>query len=91
MYAGGGLNYLGLIPGRGQDEVGIAADHAVINDNLVDAGGWDNFESVIEITYKARITHCVSIQPDLQYVIHPSASANIKDAFVAGLRFETAL
>lgn len=91
MYVGGGFNYRGLIPGRDEDEFGIAVAHAVINNDLVDAGGRNDHETTIETTYKAQITENISMQPDLQYVINPGAVTDIEDAFVAGLRFEMAL
>jgi len=91
MYIGGGLNYRGLIPGRDQDEIGLAFAQARINDDLVDAGGRKDHETSIELTYKAQITEHISIQPDFQYVIDPGAVSNVDDAFVVGARFEMAL
>lgn len=88
LYAGGGLNYRGLIPGRDQDEVGLAFAQARINDNLVDAGGRNDYETTIEATYKAQITENISLQPDLQYVINPGAISGVEDVFVVGIRFE---
>ena len=88
-YVGGGLTYLGFIPNRDQDEIGIALAHALITDDLVDAGGWEDFETTIEATYKAQITQFLSIQPDIQFVFNPGALEDMKDAFVAGARVET--
>lgn len=90
-YVGGGLNYRGLIPGRDQDDMGIAVAHARINDDLVDAGGRDDHETTIEATYKAQITEHISLQPDLQYVINPGAVTDVEDAFVVGVRVEIIL
>lgn len=91
VYVGGGLNYHGLIPGRNQDEIGLAFAQARINDDLVDAGGRKDHETSIEFTYRAQITEHIIIQPGLQYVIDPGAVSNVDDAFVVGMRFEMAL
>ena len=55
-----------------------------------------NYEAAIELTYRWEITDNWSIQPDLQYIIHPGANiANpaspasgsaIPNALVLGLR-----
>ncbi len=91
MYIGGGLNYRGLIPRRNRDDIGIAVAHTKINGDLIDAGGRDDFETTIEATYRAQVTENISLQPDFQYVMNPSALEGVPDAFVAGMRFEMAL
>ncbi len=50
-------------------------------------------ETIIELTYKAvfttrsATTPQLSVQPDLQWILHPGGSPAIRDAFVAGIRF----
>ncbi len=92
-YVGAGIHYRGLIPGRDQDEAGIAVAHAIVNEDLVNAssGGRDDFETAIEATYKAQITDEINIQPDIQYVVNPGAATNVEDAWVFGMRFKMAL
>jgi len=91
MYVGGGLNYKGLIPGRDHDEAGVAVAHAIINDDIVDAGGRNDYETTIEATYSVQITDQLRIQPDVQYIINPGAVSGVKDALVAGVRVEVSL
>ena len=44
--------------------------------------GIQTYEGIIEIDYGARITPWLALRPNLQYVIHPGATAN---ALIAGL------
>ncbi len=91
IYVGGGFNYRGLVPGRDEDEAGIAVAHAVINKDVVDAGGRDDFETTIEATYNIQINDKVRIQPDIQYIFNPGAVKGFEDAIVAGVRVELSL
>lgn len=43
-------------------------------------------ETILEATYSDEVIEGVSLQPDVQYVIHPSADPSIADALVVGLR-----
>jgi porin len=43
-------------------------------------------ETTLEITYRDEIVKGVSVQPDVQYVINPSADPTIDNALVLGLR-----
>jgi porin len=45
-------------------------------------------ETIIEATYKDEILPGLSLQPDVQYVVHPSADPTIKNALVLGLRVQ---
>lgn len=88
FYVGGGLNYKGLIPGRDQDETGLAVAYASINDQLVQAGGRDHAETVLEMTYRSYVAPWLVVQPDVQYVVNPGATDGVKNALVTFLRFE---
>lgn len=84
-YIGGGLHYLGLIPRRDDDEIGIAVAHAGISDDL--CPGMDAAETTWEFTYKAQITPWFTLQPDLQIIKNPGAVPANRDATVGTLRF----
>jgi len=43
-------------------------------------------EIAVEMTYYADITPWWSIQPDIQYIIHPGGSSELPNAFMIGLR-----
>jgi porin len=48
-------------------------------------------ETVLELTYRAQILSAVSLQPDLQYVIHPGTDSLLENALVFTLRVEATL
>jgi len=43
-------------------------------------------EAVIELNYKIAMRRWFSISPDLQYVIRPSGSSAVGNAFVLGVQ-----
>lgn len=47
-------------------------------------------ETILEMTYRDEIIAGVSVQPDVQYVINPSADSTIDNALVLGIRFTLA-
>jgi len=91
FYLGGGLNYLGLIPARDEDEFGIAVGYASTSDDIVDAKGRDDAETTLELTYRIQVNENIAIQPDVQFVFNPGADPSLKDALIAGVRFELSL
>jgi porin len=82
FYADCGLLYKGLVRGRPDDKVGIAALYARLGNNArgldADIGLFGNVfnpvrtsEMVIEMTYQAQLAKWWTLQPDLQYIIQP--------------------
>ncbi len=45
-------------------------------------------ETIVEATYKDEIVPGLSLQPDVQYVVHPSADPAIRNALILGLRVQ---
>lgn len=90
-YVGGGVVYSGPIPGRHKDRLGLSVAAARIGDNLrsaanlagIEASGW---EVAYELTYRARVTRWLFIQPDVQYVTNPGGNPDVDDALVVGAR-----
>jgi len=78
-YFGGGVVMTAPIRTRNQDEMGFGVAAARKH-----GGG----ETTFECTYLTPINAHFAVQPDLQYVVHPSADRNRKNALVAMLRFE---
>jgi porin len=79
-----GMNWNGPIPGRSQDQAGIAVTYAGIGsyarqssrDVVFYSGFGTPFaqgEPIIEATYSASLTPWFKLQPDLQYVINTGA------------------
>ncbi len=58
--------------------------------NPVDSPRLDGSETIFELTYSDEIIKGISVQPDIQYVLNPSADSTIDDALVLGLRFRIA-
>ena len=105
-YADAGLNYKGLLEGRDADILGLAVGFAKVShdaialdrDNNAANGVLNpvrNFESVIELNYQAVISPWWTLQPDIQYIIHPGGNAaspnsvtskSMGDALVIGMR-----
>lgn len=93
QYVGAGLNYTGLLPGRNQDQAGIALAYARTSSGLRDAaalagervaGG----ELNLELTYRFAVNDWLLLQPDVQYVVNPGFDPDARGALALGLRFE---
>jgi porin len=87
FYIDGGLTYKGLIPSRDNDVLGVAIGYGHLTDDPQDNPGRSNpgYEIILETTYEIELASWLSLQPDLQYVIHPSGT-NIPNALVLGAR-----
>ena len=87
FYIDGGLTYKGVIPSRDNDVLGVAVAYGHLSDNAQDNEGRSSpgYEIVLETTYQIELATWLSLQPDLQYVIHPSGT-NIPNALVLGAR-----
>jgi porin len=85
-----GLNYTGIIPGRDNDQLAIGLTYAHNSKNYIKVNKYNltYAETVIEIVYRFQITPWFAIKPDLQYVINPGTSKQIKNALVFGFRTE---
>jgi porin len=63
-FVGAGVNVYGLVREDGADVLGLGFAHAGIQSS--------RSETAIELTYQTPVTEIVTIQPDLQYIIHPA-------------------
>jgi porin len=106
LYADAGVNVTGLVPGRPNDVFGAAAAYAHISPDYsaLDqaqnalagvAGPVRDYEAVLELTYQYQVIPGFTIQPDLQYVLHPAAGGanpfiatpqSVPNALVLGVR-----
>jgi porin len=86
-----GITVRGLIPGRPQDVLGLGVITARISRDFAqsqpDRALWGH-ETVVELTYKIAIAPWWSLQPDVQYVVHPGGSTATPNAVVVGLRLD---
>lgn len=90
MHLAWGITYTGLFPGRDEDDIGFAVTRASLSDKQKDAQGLESGETTLETTYRFVVNPQVSLQPDIQYVMDPSADPAIKNATVFSLRCEIA-
>jgi porin len=91
LFADGGLVYTGLIPGRKADRIGIAFAYGQVSSGYRSLADQQDipgasFEAVSELTYSIQLTPSVTLQPDLQYVLHPGGTQQYRNALVAGFR-----
>jgi porin len=92
-YTGGGLDLAGAIPGRADDEIGIALAMARNGNPYIEqqermgqpAG---RAETAVELAYLAQVTSWLHVQPDVQYVFRPNTDPRVRDALVTLLRVE---
>jgi hypothetical protein len=86
-----GVNFTGPIPGRPDDVVGLGVIYARISRDFANAQPdralWGH-ETVVELTYKIAIARWWSLQPDVQYIVHPGGSTATPNAVVVGLRID---
>lgn len=89
-YIGAGLVYTGLLKTRAQDEAGVSINHAIVVRPGVPDGPLAA-ETAVEVTYRYLATDWLAVQPDAQYIIHPSGDRTIGNALVVGVRFSLTL
>ena len=90
-YLGAGLVKAAPLPGRKDDQAGIAIARAGIGGPARRVMNLPDAETTLEATYSFAANSFLSIQPDLQYVIHPGSAPDLKNAVVIGLRVALAL
>ncbi len=92
----GGIVFAGFIPNRPQDRFGASVVYSRFSDSVrafdqdkINISGVPgpirDYEANLELSYVARIIPGWTLQPDFQYVWHPSGQAG-RDAKVLGVR-----
>lgn len=78
-FAGAGVNLYGLMHEDGSDVLGLACAHAGL-DTRED-------ETAIELTYQLPLSGAVTLQPDIQYILHPEGTeARLPDSVTGTVR-----
>lgn len=104
-YIDGGVGFKGLIPGRANDTLTFGVAHSRISGDAValdrDTLALNgppypirNAETVFELSYIAQLAPWWTLQPDIQYIIHPGGNlpnptnpaSPVGNAFVVGVR-----
>lgn len=92
----GGIVFGGFVPGRPDDRFGASVVYSRFSDSVRGfdqdqinisgvPGNVRDFEANFELSYVAQIVPGWTLQPDLQYIRHPSGQAG-RDARVVGVR-----
>lgn len=92
-----GLNYLGLFKGRELDELGLgislsrASSHELRAQAQEKGDATQRQETVFELTYRAQFNSWLSVQPDLQWIVHPGLDPSLRNAWVGAARLSVSL
>lgn len=73
-YASGGLHYIGPIPKRDKDIIGLAAASGTFAPRLGDVTSQVGDETALEAFYRVQITPWFYLQPDVQFIMRPSGT-----------------
>jgi porin len=84
-YLGAGIAGTAIVPKRAEDMIGLAVAQASIG-SPSQALGLPRQETSIEATYRAKLGAMLTLQPDVQYVIHPALTPQAHNTLVFGLR-----
>lgn len=82
-----GLSYLGPIPSRDKDTLGIALFQSVPShryQSYINANATE--ETVLEAYYSIHVTDWLYITPDVQYLSSPGIDDSVSDCIVVGVR-----
>ena len=87
-YVGGGVHFNGILETDKPDALGLAFAYANLSRDYKKLNSdYAQGELIFELTYKLRFLDHYCVQPNIQYVINPGASATLEDALVALMRF----
>jgi porin len=105
-FAFAGLLDQGLIPSRPDDSAGLIVAYARVSDSLAatqrlqsaaglplasDAPGVQSSEVIVEGRYSVAVAPGVTVMPDVQYLVRPSAAAKRRNATALALRLSVNL
>lgn len=92
-YLGAGIVGSGWGSMKDSDQFGASIAHANNGSHYARAQagrGVNRAETTVELTYLAQVAKYLTVQPNLQYVIHPNTDPSIGNALVFQIRFEIA-
>jgi porin len=92
-FVGAGVVYTGALPGRPEDQLGLAV--ATVGNGAAyrraserDGLATNRRETGLELTYRFPVASWLTLQADLQHIINPDTNPLVDDATAIGLRFE---
>ena len=92
-YFGAGVVYTGLLPGRDNDQLGLAIAVAENGNKYQDlerslGNSVDDREIAVELSYRMQVLPWLAIQPDIQWIKNPGTNSAVDDATLFGVRTE---
>jgi porin len=92
-YAGAGLIYTGLLPGRGEDVLGLGVSTAWNGDDFREAQATAgtpvrDAEMAFELSYWMPLLPWLTLQLDAQLIRDPSTDPDLDDALLFGVRYQ---
>lgn len=96
-----GLRYVGMMDARPKDDIAIGVSRIKVGDNVnlhndsiqyVDplGRGYQSDEINVELYYGIHFANWLTVRPNIQYVNHVGGYRNGNDAWVGGIKFNTA-
>jgi len=79
-----GIQYQGLIPDRDDDVLALGFAQGIFSDDATSFT--DDYESVLEIYYRAELTGWMAISPSIQHITNPGGDESAGDSVVLGVR-----
>ncbi len=76
FFAGAGVNYYGLLKPDGSDVLGLAVARVSLSST--------DDETAFELTYQSPVTENITLQPDVQYIVHPAGTGAVLPNALAG-------
>jgi porin len=88
-----GLTYTGLLDDLPFDRLGVAVGLARAGNpykqmQIASGRGVETYETNFEVTYRARVTSWLTIQPDIQYWLNPNMDPALKNDLLFLIHFE---
>jgi porin len=88
-----GLAWTGLSDGRPKDKLGfgigvVRAGGPFQLAQLAEGNAVHGYETSFELTYRAILSDWLTVQPNIQYIVHPGFDRAIKNDLLFGLHFE---
>lgn len=86
-----GLVYKGLIPGRDQDQLGVAfalgnySYYKIVAEEEAGRSIHQTNEAVLEVDYRVQLSKFLYVQPFWQYLIRPNGTGMVDNANILGL------
>jgi len=69
---------------------GLSGERGQVTATQTGTQAVDRAETTLELSYLSQVSKYLTVQPDLQYVIHPNTVPSLANAWVLQARFEIA-